>query len=405
MGFIEVWIQRPPTAQLDENDLQRFIAGKIEENLNLEYKSIDLLRKPEKLSREISAFANSEGGLLVVGIKEDANARRLPGEIEWDREDKHTREWFQDVAVNNIRPLIQGVRIHAIRSTDGAGKIFLVDVPASDNPPHMSNGKYYFRNNFETLPMEHYQIADLFGKRRRPILTPSLTVDSYDSTAARLGISYKIGNTGHALAKWPMVFMVLRFCTVTNSEDKSLWESRRKVVIENGVETWNVSHSSPIHVLHQWMESTLGKVDIQLAEFPAIVSISVGAEDMPTERYLTILSRRWLHNSVEEGKVDGRRVELPLVSQTGIFDEFQHDRWLNTVGEAVCEDLEKTQVERRKYYFNQAFRTIGMEAVLLLAKAIEKYPAMADDFAKEMSVALREVTDTAEGHKKPDVDH
>ena len=56
-------------------DINNFISNKIEENLNLDYKASDALQRNDKktneISKDVSAFANSDVGLIIYGIKED----------------------------------------------------------------------------------------------------------------------------------------------------------------------------------------------------------------------------------------------------------------------------------------------------------------------------------------------
>ena len=55
-------------------DINNFISNKIEENLNLDYKASDALQRNDKktneISKDVSAFANSDGGLIIYGIKD-----------------------------------------------------------------------------------------------------------------------------------------------------------------------------------------------------------------------------------------------------------------------------------------------------------------------------------------------
>ena len=52
--------------------LQNLIDNKIEENLNLDYKACGSIERSEnktnEISKDVSAFANSDGGIIIYGI-------------------------------------------------------------------------------------------------------------------------------------------------------------------------------------------------------------------------------------------------------------------------------------------------------------------------------------------------
>ena len=54
--------------------INQYITNGIEENLHLDYKGAHSLEKNDKkkdeISKDISAFANSDGGVIIFGIKE-----------------------------------------------------------------------------------------------------------------------------------------------------------------------------------------------------------------------------------------------------------------------------------------------------------------------------------------------
>ena len=54
--------------------LRRLIDDKVEEDLHLEYKGADALLtsegKKNELSKDISAFANADGGVVIYGMSE-----------------------------------------------------------------------------------------------------------------------------------------------------------------------------------------------------------------------------------------------------------------------------------------------------------------------------------------------
>jgi len=50
-------------------DIQKLIENKIEESLTLEYKR-ELSRNNKEIAKDISAFANTSGGVIIYGIEE-----------------------------------------------------------------------------------------------------------------------------------------------------------------------------------------------------------------------------------------------------------------------------------------------------------------------------------------------
>ena len=167
MGFVERWFTKKP-CDVKAEDIESFISRKIEENINLDYKDIRSYSNYDELSKDISAFANSEGGLIILGVSEERigkgkQIRIHPKEITWS-DATLSKEQLEDNLIVKIRPLINGLRIIPIRQGNGSLKvIFLIDIPQSDNPPHMaSDYRYYKRLNFERKPMEHYEVANFF---------------------------------------------------------------------------------------------------------------------------------------------------------------------------------------------------------------------------------------------------
>jgi len=70
MVFIEAFFKKE-AKDITANDVEEFISRRIEENLNLEYKHIKAFTDYDELCKDIVAFANSAGGLVILGVEEE----------------------------------------------------------------------------------------------------------------------------------------------------------------------------------------------------------------------------------------------------------------------------------------------------------------------------------------------
>lgn len=158
------------------NDLEAFIKDEVQENIHLDYKDSRALsrKKPGEISKDISAFANSDGGIIIYGIQEE---RHLPKAIDEGCDDLDiTREWLEQVISSNIAPRIPDLRICQI-SISGGRSAYSIEVPKSYRGPHQDRvtKKYFKRYNFRSEAMEDYEIADI--RARAQSVPPLVNVD------------------------------------------------------------------------------------------------------------------------------------------------------------------------------------------------------------------------------------
>lgn len=160
------------------DDLTALINNEAEESVHLDFKAAGSLSKDDKkkteIAKDVSAFANSDGGIIVYGIEEQEHKAHALSYIDGNT---YTKEWLEQVIQDNIQRRIEGLEIFPIREDSDITKtIYVVKIPRSSNTPHMSADKcYYKRNNFRSVKMEEYEVRDLFYRES----TPNLLITSY----------------------------------------------------------------------------------------------------------------------------------------------------------------------------------------------------------------------------------
>lgn len=152
--------------QLTENDILKLIELHVEESIHLDFKraeSLDFLeKKKSEIAKDVSAFANSDGGFIVYGIKEENHVAESVSFIDGSQ---YTKEWLEQIIQTRISRKIPGLRIYPIRFENDIKKsVYVVKIPISSMSPHLSDKRYYKRYNFESVYMEEYEIRELYNK-------------------------------------------------------------------------------------------------------------------------------------------------------------------------------------------------------------------------------------------------
>jgi predicted HTH transcriptional regulator len=100
------------------SDIETLILDKAEESLNIEFKSGHALNTDDKskneITKDISAFANSDGGILIYGLKEDAN--NIASEIVYVDSKKYSLSWLQQIIDANIQRKIPDLKMFSIQN-------------------------------------------------------------------------------------------------------------------------------------------------------------------------------------------------------------------------------------------------------------------------------------------------
>lgn len=157
-----------PIESITEKHLRDLIDNKVPEGKTIDYKQMLKLHTPSEKKaflNDISAFANTLGGYIVYGMKEQ---KGIPVElcgIDIENQDKE-RQRLDNLVRDGIEPRIYGIQIQPVVLSKNKYAI-VIKVPDSFNPPHMviidGHRKFYARNSSGTYPLNVEELRILFG--------------------------------------------------------------------------------------------------------------------------------------------------------------------------------------------------------------------------------------------------
>jgi hypothetical protein len=135
-----------------------------------------LSRKGRELIAEaVSAFANSAGGLLVIGVEcKQLDGVDRPTRLVPVSNFARTSSALLGIAAQLVLPRVDGLRFLPIAAKGGEDEGYLIiEIPRSERRPHMSQADrhYYKRSGTSTFPMEHYDIEDAYRRQTAPLLS------------------------------------------------------------------------------------------------------------------------------------------------------------------------------------------------------------------------------------------
>ena len=145
-----------------KSDLRALVQNAVQESVHLDYKRSDALATPSarnEISKDVSAFLNSDGGVLVYGIEEVGH---VPSTIDAGTANStFSRERLEQLILSNISPRPDSVEVVQIELSP-THSAYAVGIPKGHKPYQDSNSmRYYKRFNFLSAPMEHYEVEDL----------------------------------------------------------------------------------------------------------------------------------------------------------------------------------------------------------------------------------------------------
>ncbi|HJU12512.1 MAG TPA: ATP-binding protein [Candidatus Binataceae bacterium] len=164
----------------------------------------------QPLAKTLSAFANADGGVIIYGLeaKRGSDNRDVVQAVKPLKDTELVRSRILALIGQLIQPPVEGIIVASRRKSDGSGYV-IVFVPPSDSGPHRARPlrEYYRRHGSSSLPMEHYELEEMFGRRRRPKLELYSRIkhqrwgDPEQGYSAVVHVGLR--NTGRAIAKYP----------------------------------------------------------------------------------------------------------------------------------------------------------------------------------------------------------
>jgi hypothetical protein len=324
MSFIDYYL-RKPAPEVTFDDLQRLVSAEVPESQTLEYKSgrIDLAECGET----ISAFLNTDGGLLVIGAPQTENVQEPGGRRRRicrgqfrpinpipDKDDAHRK------LLSRILPLPAGVTIRVVpTAVDSA--ILLVDVPKSSYPPHQFENSYFVRLDGETRKAPQALVEALFLQRRGPNLQcnvvaenvrPIESIDQDDRFEVTLRIN--VVNNSRSIAEFFALDLKVDKAMETANPGLAVEDSQAGDIFLNPVaETdWKVAYRYRLTgwVLHAY-SSKVFRCSYRVRKAASgeryfRVQIDLQAKDMLLRRYdfRVDLLRRYRHETLEPVSFD-----------------------------------------------------------------------------------------------------
>ena len=92
------------------------------------------------------------------------NVKLFPDELTWGPPTL-TKEKLERQLKNRLQPWNNEIVILPVRKPhDPLQTLYLIEVPKSDQSPHMASYRFYYRSNTESEPMEYWQVAELFKR-------------------------------------------------------------------------------------------------------------------------------------------------------------------------------------------------------------------------------------------------
>lgn len=154
----------------------------------------------------LSGFSNSSGGVVIWGVDSRKNERGVDcaSGVRLIHDLPLFLARLNELTGSSVSPIVDGVLHRSLTNPENENIGFAATyVPESDSGPHMAKlgeDRYYKRSGDSFYRLEHFDLEDMFGRRKRPNLMLSHRVtQGQNETIVFLGIR----NVGRGTAVAP----------------------------------------------------------------------------------------------------------------------------------------------------------------------------------------------------------
>jgi hypothetical protein len=234
--------------------VNEWVSSKREEDLHLDFKekgrgSLSDLDDSDKrnLSKSLSAFANTEGGLLIFGIgtKDRGKQPDCATDVLPIKNIAFFKQRIEARLKDATDPPVVGVRLVIVEDPDSPGDgLLAIYAPQSSGGPHRAakavsevNDRYFARTSSRSDVMSHAHLAAMFGRPPHPELRLRLLVSvKREGSALAVNLHTQILNVGRGVARRPALRL-----DEANPHHRGFWGQIQR----GGVNGWTVTYGPP----------------------------------------------------------------------------------------------------------------------------------------------------------------
>jgi hypothetical protein len=131
------------------------------------------------LARECGAFANSNGGTLVIGFNDDGTLDSTPVPEVFEKSSTLIQQWIESLLKDCLEPPLENFDCYPVIN-DAGHRILVINVPLSEKAPHQStiDRLYYTRQGTTSSPADHWLIEAIRNRRVHPKIDASLDLEA-----------------------------------------------------------------------------------------------------------------------------------------------------------------------------------------------------------------------------------